>query len=295
MSDRPSSFVKKKTQMERLRKFTQLFGYTISHCYLQSVLITKQIYQGPLKATCVPFLTCYSCPLAVFACPIGSFEHYMTIHQIPFLDFAHVAIVALVIGRMACGWLCPFGLIQDLLYKIKSIKIKIPHSYNYIKYFSLFGLVLLIPYVTGVTWFSRLCPYGMLEAGIPWALWNPIDPSTNQPTIDTSVYGITYIIKLAILAGFLILFVISKRPFCRIACPLGVIFALFNRVSLLRMEVQNHHTCSPDCNMCRDLCPMEIRVSEDPNSGECIRCLKCTKCKKVKVGIGNLREPIESI
>ena len=276
--------------MELIRLLTQIASYIASHCYFKSIFVTKNIYQGPLRATCVPFLTCYSCPLATFSCPIGTFQHYSAIRRIPFLDIAHVSIVALVVGRMACGWLCPFGLIQDLLYKIKSIKIKIYPSLLYIKYFSLVGLVIIIPYITGVTWFSRLCPYGMLEAGIPWVFWNPISPTTHQPMIGPNAVGGMYVVKFIILAVFLVLFVVSKRPFCRIACPLGVIFSFFNRISLLRMEVINPETCSHKCNLCLDLCPMEIKISDDPNSGECIRCLKCMKCKKVIIGIGELTE-----
>lgn len=276
--------------MQLIRRFTQIFGYVISHNYFKSIFVTKEIYQGPLRATCIPFLTCYSCPLAVFSCPIGTIQHYMVIRQFPFLDLAHISIVALAVGRMACGWLCPFGLIQDLLYKIKSVKIKLLPSLFYIKYLSLAGLVIIIPYITGVTWFSRLCPYGMLEAGIPWVVWNPINPSTNLPTVDTAAVGWAFVIKLLILIVFLVLFVISKRPFCRIACPLGVIFSVFNKISLIRMEVKNPETCSHKCNLCREVCPMEIKVSNDPNSGECIRCLKCMKCSKVSIGIGNLSE-----
>jgi polyferredoxin len=214
----------------------------------------------------------------------------MVIRQIPYLDFAHVGIVALAVGRMACGWLCPLGLIQDLLYTINTVKIKLyPVLFN-IKYFSLFGLAMIIPYFTGVTWFSRLCPYGMLEAGLPWVLWNPVNPHTHVPAIDTNVVGLLFVVKFLILVVFLTLFVFSKRPFCRIACPLGVIFSVFNRISLLQIEVLNPEKCGHKCNLCLEVCPMEIRIADDPNSGECIRCLKCMKCRKVKVGIGNIFE-----
>ena len=283
-------YLVKADTMQIIRRITQIFGYVISHCYFKSIFVTKDIYQGPLKATCIPFLTCYSCPLAVFSCPIGAFQHYAVIRKLPFLDFAHVGIVALAVGRMACGWLCPLGLIQDLLYKIKSIKIKLYSFLFNIKYFSLFGLVMIIPYFTGVPWFSRSCPYGMLEAGLPWVLWNPVNPHTHVPPVGPDVVGLMFVVKFLILVVFLVLFVVSKRPFCRIACPLGVIFSFFNRISLVQIEILNPEKCSHKCNLCLDVCPMEIKIADDPNSGECIRCLKCMKCRKVKVGIGNIFE-----
>ena len=86
----------------------------------------------------------------------------------------------------------------------------------------------------------------------------------------------------ALTFGFLLWFLADKRPFCRYACPLGLLFSLFNRVSLLKLEV------SPSCNQCDacvKVCPVDIKVYEDPNSGQCIRCLNCLACTKVKVAV----------
>ncbi|HUW23935.1 MAG TPA: 4Fe-4S binding protein [bacterium] len=277
--------------MEFLRRITQIFGFVISHAYLR-IVATKQIYQGPLKATCIPFVTCHACPAAVFSCPLGTIQHYMVIRQIPYVLLGHLGILLVAVGRMACGWLCPVGLFQDLMYKIKSEKIKIPHRLDYFKYATLLGLVILIPYLHGEAWFCKLCPPGTLEAAIPWILWNPINLEFQQPTVDIATIGLLFFIKIAILVVFVVFIVISKRPFCRVLCPLGLIFSIFNRFSLIRMKVENASKCSDKCNLCLKDCPMEIKIYEDPNSSECIRCLKCTKCKKVKVGIGNLNESV---
>ncbi len=92
--------------------------------------------------------------------------------------------------------------------------------------------------------------------------------------------GWLYVLKISVLAVFLLLFVITKRPFCRTFCPLGAIYSLFNRVSVMQMEVEGKCV---DCDMCVDVCPVDIRIADDPNSPACIRCLKCTVCKNVKV------------
>jgi polyferredoxin len=64
-----------------------------------------------------------------------------------------------------------------------------------------------------------------------------------------------------------------KRPFCRVICPIGAIYAPFNKVSLLRMTLKTR-ACR-GCTLCTKVCPMNISVYEDPNQLECIRCFEC--------------------
>nr|WCC90937.1 magnetosome protein Mad6 [Desulfobacteraceae bacterium] len=230
------------------------------------------------KGICVPFLNCYSCPTAVFSCPIGSLQHFMTLQAIPYYLIAFISIIGLLIGRMACGWACPFGFIQDLMFKIKSKKYKIPYYLKYVKYAVLLFLVLIIPYMTGVTWFSKLCPAGKLTAGLPWAIWNPVTPEGHVLLPDGP--GPIFYASMGILLGFLIWFVLSKRPFCRVCCPMGAILSFFNRFSMIQLEVSPK--CD-GCNTCKTNCPMDLAVPIEANSGECIRCLECTTCDHVQI------------
>ena len=89
-----------------------------------------------------------------------------------------------------------------------------------------------------------------------------------------------FYLALLILAGFLVWFVLAKRPFCKVACPMGAIFALFNRFSLIRLEVSND--CD-GCNTCHNDCPMDLNVYTDVDSPECIRCLECIQCGHVRL------------
>jgi ferredoxin-type protein NapH len=264
--------------LSRTRQLMQLASTILSNGYV-GVLGTKNISTGPLKGICVPFLNCYACPSAVFSCPIGTLQHFMTIRVIPYYMISFIALVGLTIGRMGCGWLCPFGFIQDLMYKIPSPKLKIPTYFKYFKYVVLVLLVIILPYLTAETVFSKICPAGSLTAGIPWVLWDPINLQTGERVL-TSGIGITFFVSLTILALFLIFFVLTKRPFCRVACPMGALLAFFNKYSMVRLEVSKD--CD-GCNICQDLCPVDINVSIDGNSGECIRCLECTKCNHVSV------------
>jgi polyferredoxin len=208
----------------------------------------------------------------------------MAIAKIPYYVIGYLALIGLAVGRMACGWVCPFGFFQDLIAKIKIKKFRFPSFLRYLKYAVLVILVIIIPFLTHEHWFSRLCPWGAVEASIPWAIWNPDAPAflalipSNAPIRD--MIGGVYYMKMAILASFLILMLLFRRPFCFLVCPLGAIFSLFNKVSIFRLGV-NDATCTK-CNKCYARCPSGIKVYENPDSPDCIRCLDCTKCKSVK-------------
>ncbi|MCK4575811.1 4Fe-4S binding protein [candidate division WOR-3 bacterium] len=235
-------------------------------------LVKKGIYQGNLKGIPFPVLNCYACPFARFACPIGSLQHYSAIRAIPYYLIGIFGVTGFSVGRAPCGWLCPFGFIQDLLYKIRTFKITIPRFFSYFKFAILVIVVILLPYFTGESWFSKVCPVGLLEGGIPIIAWNP---QTGGLVGLRRLLGWLYFTKLGILSIIIGLSVISKRPFCRIFCPLGAILALFNKVSLLQVNLKKGDYICEDCNMCRDVCPMDIKIYENLTDVDCIRCGRC--------------------
>jgi ferredoxin-type protein NapH len=91
--------------------------------------------------------------------------------------------------------------------------------------------------------------------------------------------GLLFYLKMEILVFFLIWFIVAKRPFCRVACPMGAIWAVFNRVSLLKSKVENN---CPDCGQCEKICPMELKVNTEVDSENCIKCMDCSMCKHIK-------------
>jgi polyferredoxin len=259
-------------------------GGILTNSYYK-IILTKTIYDGPLRAGCVPFLNCHACPFAISSCPIGILQHFAAIRKFPIFLIGLLGIIGITVGRAACGWLCPFGWIQDQMFKIKSKKFTLPKPLSYLKYVSLIVLAILLPYFTEAHWFSRICPWGTIIAGIPWVLWNPIDPTFAMPVIEPGMVGGLYVLKIGVLVFFLVLFVLIKRPFCRTACPLGAIYSIFNRFSLMQLTSRQSASCDK-CGFCRSVCPVDISVRDDPGSPECIRCLECTKCNHVRVKWG---------
>lgn len=262
-----------------LRRLIQTVATLLSNSYLLFPF-KGNIYQGTLKSFCTPGLNCYSCPAATGACPLGALQNFMAGLR-PALKAGHqyfgfyvigtLGLIGSFSGRMPCGWLCPFGFLQELIHKIPSRKFEIPRALSYVKYALLVLFVFLLPFFIadesgyGMTWFCKfICPAGTLEAGIPMLFLKP----ELQALIGFLFYN-----KLFILGLFLLWMVFSRRPFCRVACPLGAIYSLFNKHSVFRM------THDPDkcthCETCWQNCPMGVKFYERQNDIDCIRCLKC--------------------
>ena len=69
------------------------------------------------------------------------------------------------------------------------------------------------------------------------------------------------------------------RPFCKWICPLGAIYSLFNKVSLLKITVDSNKCVG--CGQCSKACKMDVDVCKTPDHPECIRCGACIKaCPK---------------
>lgn len=239
----------------------------------------RGLYTGPLKNVCVPVLNCYSCPAALGACPIGALQAALGApgrRRFPFYVAGSLVLFGVALGRLACGFLCPFGFVQDLLHRLPVRKWRVPRAVDrplrWLKYAVLAALValpvILKPAFGGATpYFCKLlCPAGTLEAGLPQLLMNP--------TLR-GLAGALFDWKAAVLALVLALSVKVGRPFCRYLCPLGALYGLFNRFSLSRMALDAHKCVR--CGACERACPMQVDVTKNINSPECIRCGKCRR------------------
>ncbi|MBX6422888.1 4Fe-4S binding protein [Thermosulfurimonas sp. F29] len=242
-------------------------------------LLKGGIYTGRLKNICFPGLNCYSCPAALMACPLGILQHVMaTLRTLPEVAvrgglylLGSLLFYGLLLGRFVCGWICPFGFIQEMFYRLPLPKISLPRRARVLKWGLFFILVLGLPFLHkgatgyGEVWFCRIfCPAGTLEAGVPSLLLVPQ---------LRALIGFIFYWKVLVLTLIVVGSVLHLRFFCKIFCPLGLIYGIFNKLSLFRLRWEEDSCIF--CGICENVCPMELKIPGEINSGECIRCLNC--------------------
>ncbi len=246
------------------------------------------------KWLCLPILHCHSCPIASFSCPIGVLGHYLSIGIIPFFLIGTILLFGALLGRAMCGWVCPFGLFQELLHRIPSPKFELWSPLRYGKYISLVVLAFAVPFFLGIEsqfYFCRLCPAAAIEASLPYAYTMGGFPDFWGTFIRFSILG------FIILASIFIM-----RFFCRTLCPVGAMTAMLNSISAFTLR---HDTeACPQCGECTDACPVGVDLQEEPHGvkhkapADCILCLECTKSCPTSSGLkasfaGKYKKPPE--
>ena len=276
----------------------QLYCALLYNAHIKGFL-EGEIYKSKTPTTkgiCVPGFNCYSCPGAVGACPLGSLQNAIgtTNKQIGFYVFGILMLYGLILGRTICGWLCPLGLIQELLHKLPTPKIKksrATRALSYLKY------VILGVFVIGITaWYGivhgvaipgfckYICPAGTFEGAI-FLLSNPANAD------DFGMLNILFTRKFAIMLIIGLACVFCYRSFCRFVCPLGAIYGFFSKVAVVGVKVDP--TRCNHCGSCVRSCGMDVRHVGDH---ECIHCAKCMdvcnqKAISLKAGSFTLKAP----
>ncbi len=252
----------------------QLLSFITTNAYVKG-FFSGRIFKGPTKYVCVPGLNCYSCPGALGACPIGALQAVLGSikYQMSYYVLGLLMVFGTVFGRFVCGYLCPFGMVQDVFYKLRTRKFKIPKLFLYIKYIVLVYFVILIPTVftskvgIGAPGFCKyICPSGTLLGALPLLLKNEG---------LRAALGVLFGWKMLLLITVLTASVFVYRIFCKVLCPLGLIYGWFNRFSFLGYRVEEAK-CT-HCNVCTRTCKMDLDPVRQINSVECIRCGECKR------------------
>ena len=256
------------------RRLVQLYAALLYNANLKG-FINGHIYSGPVKSVCVPGFNCYSCPGAIASCPLGSLQNALNAsgHTAPWYMLGILALFGVVLGRTVCGWLCPLGLLQELLHKLPVPKIRKSvwtRRLSYLKYVFLTVFAIAIPVWYGINkglpypgFCKFICPAGTLEGAV----------GLLQNKANTTSF---YQLKLLFTRKWVIMLVIGLacafcyRSFCRFICPLGAIYGFFNRFALMGVKVDMDR-CN-GCGLCVRRCQMDVRHVGDH---ECISCGKC--------------------
>lgn len=270
-----SSSQKNPTLKRRLIQVISAFIYNadVTHWF------NGTISQTQLKKVCVPGLNCYSCPGAISSCPLGALQNTLASGKFPFFITGFFLLVGTLFGRLVCSFLCPFGLFQELLFKIPTPKIyhtkklrPITRKLSLLKYVILAVMCIALPIIFyfkdgfASPFFCKwLCPEGTIFAGWPLVIFNES---------LRSAIGFLFSWKTILAIAFILWSVFMFRPFCRFFCPLGAIYSFFNKKAVFGIKVDS--TKCTHCNACINSCKMDTLQINDR---ECIRCGECkSKC-----------------
>ena len=258
---------------ETRRKLIQVICAVLYNCNFKG-FANGTIYQGSVKGVCVPGLNCYSCPGAVGACPLGSFQTALVSskYMFPYYMLGVMLLLGVVFGRVICGFLCPFGLVQELLYKLptkKAGKSQWTRRLSLLKYVILVLFVIVIPLTYAVPGFCKyICPVGTLEGGLFFV------------TVDSQIRALAgklFLWKTGVLAVILISSVFLFRSFCRFLCPLGAFYSLFHKTAIMNIQV-DQEKCT-GCSICVTTCKLDVKRVGDRECVQCGACIgKCPTC-----------------
>lgn len=261
---------------ERKRTLIQLATAALTNGYVIGFAEGK-VFGGATKAACVPWLNCYSCPGALGSCPVGALQTVLggRGRSFSFYVLGLLVLFGVVLGRLVCGFCCPFGFVQDLLHRIPVPKLRVPHrldrALRWLKYVVAVVLVVALPLVAkgdmgqAPPFFcAYLCPAGTLEGALPLMVASPQ---------LRALVGFVFSWKMVVLVCVVVASMLVRRPFCRYLCPLGAFYGLFHRVSLYQMRLDA--TACVGCHRCEKVCPMGLDPERELNGPECIRCGAC--------------------
>lgn len=254
------------------RMWVQLLATTVSNSYVKG-FVDGKIYTGKSKYFCNPGMNCYSCPGAVSSCPIGALQAVLGSMKYSYSLYVvgSLGVFGLLFGRFICGFLCPFGWFQDILFKMKTKKYKVWKGLKVVKYLLLIIFVIMMPlFITNVVgigdpaYCKYICPVGTLQGGLPLVYKNPV--------LQQAI-GLLYYWKLTGLFAVILGSVFFYRPFCKVLCPLGAVYSLFNKISFYQYKVDANKCIS--CQQCEKVCKMDVSMYKSPKNLECIRCGEC--------------------
>lgn len=246
------------------RRIAQLYFALLFNANLKGY-VQGNMFVGKSKFICSPGINCYSCPGAIGTCPLGALQNELGNKRLPFYILGILFLYGLMLGRTICGWLCPFGLFQDLIYKIKTPKLKksiVTRALSYLKYVILAVFVFIL---AGFGIFPAFCKY-ICPAGI-------LEGAFGILPLDTSLLGgigSLFTWKFVLFVSIVVFCIFAYRAFCRFICPLGAIYSLFNRFSFFGIKL-NRDKCTK-CGKCVQKCKLDIKHVGDQ---ECISCGEC--------------------
>ena len=206
---------------------------------------------GEISVVCGKGMPCENCPLSFGICPVGTTQRLTFIRHFPFyITLVLIGIIGLVFGTLTCGWACPIGFLQDLFNTPRLKNFKIPDSFKVVRYIVLFLTILLVILELNFHFLSKM--------------------------------GLALFHKFTIMGGILLLIVavFTKRPLCKVLCPLGIIYGKLNKISPIKVGL-DRKKCR-DCGKCNKVCITDVQPVTEVNGELCAKCYSCKKVCKIE-------------
>lgn len=189
---------------------------------------------------------------------------------------------AIMLGPVFCGFVCPMGLALDLNQSLRRLFLRAVRGKaartatptrvpSWVRY-GLFGFFVGFALLSGTPLFQAVSPINLLSRGVAFGLWGGL-----------VVVGVIVVVEWFV-----------PRLWCRALCPLGALYSLLGRWSLLRVRIDPHEAGKIRCQQCQIRCPMGIPIMRAYTLGKqlavwdpsCIRCGDCIDvCPRSVLGL----------
>jgi len=286
-----ASHVKKTIfRIDTARKITQLC------CFL---LLNAVVFGLEPRPILLPIVQSPGIPQKTVSDAFSALQLMLYQRIFPWLPIASFLLTAVILGRALCGWVCPFGFIQDLLEYAKKrhtrVSLRTHGGMVKVKY-GILAAVLFISVTLAISMAAGVGKSYETAIGVfapaPFNALSPADtlfailPRMVSMVIyapESLIAGILsdplFWVRLTIMIAIIVLAVYVPRSWCRYFCPNGALMAVLNRFSFLGLKRDPLKCTRAGCHTCVDACPMMIRILELPwekfTDSECIYCLKC--------------------
>lgn len=223
----------------------------------------------------------------------------------PLLAVASFLAIGVLLGKSLCGWICPFGFVQDLIDFIKLKKMEVSpktHDDMTLAKYLVLGITLFISVTFSASKllgvhrsyenamgifayapFTAVSPSETLFATLPKMVQSFSNSIVEKPVWE-ALSGVLNLpplfwVQLFTLIGVLVFAAYVPRGWCKYFCPHGAIMAVLNRFSFIGLRRDPVKCVKGECRECVKTCPMKVRILELPwekfSDPECIYCLKC--------------------
>jgi ferredoxin-type protein NapH len=223
----------------------------------------------------------------------------------PWLAIASFLVAGVLVGKSLCGWVCPFGLVQDLVGSIKrkqtDLSARTHETLIYVKYFVLSITLLVSIAVSALKLagasvnyqkalgifadapFTALSPSETLFAALPRMIqgfrFDVFEKSGFDLLSGFSAIPPLFWVQFAIMVSVLVFAAYVPRSWCRYLCPHGAIMAVMNRFSFIGLRREPFKCEKGGCRECVQVCPTRVPILDLPwekfSHPECIYCMKC--------------------